>query len=70
MITSNHPPSTPLARFVEFLHRQHPHETAPRTLLELRLAIRQERLTEISCWTFQELDEVEQEAARHSDMLT
>ena len=59
---SNIIPSELFTRFVKFVELEHPCEKGPLTVSDLRLAIRKDRLTEISVWTFEELDDVEKES--------
>ena len=51
-----------LVRFIEFV-REHFQTDGPALVEHLRQAVQRDRLTEISAWTFAELDAIEQEAA-------
>lgn len=56
-------PNTDLfSRFVQFVENEHANGNEPSTVSDLRVAVQEERLTEISGWSFAELDEVEEES--------
>ena len=65
MSTKN--PSELLAKFVQFVKSESPVANGPITIAHIRQAIRKDRLTEISVWTFKELDDVEEEVASYSE---
>jgi hypothetical protein len=64
---ANHRPSTLLSRFTRFVEQDQPSPGGRLTVKDLRLAIRKDRLTEISVWTFAELDEIENACASYEE---
>jgi hypothetical protein len=58
--------SATLVEFVEHVLRNSGDQGRPPKIADLPIAIRAERLTEYSSWTYRDLDLIEQEGALHS----
>ena len=61
-------PSSLLTRFARFVELDQP-STSQLTIKDLRLAVRKDRLTEISSWSFKELDEIEDECSNFDESM-
>jgi hypothetical protein len=59
-------PSNILVGFVEHVLQSSPNQERQPKVADLPVAIRAERLTEYSNWTYRDLDLIEQEGALHS----
>ena len=63
---TNGKPSDILARFVEHVLQDSAQQGRQPTVADLPVAVRAERLTEYSNWSYRDLDLIEQESALHN----